>query len=132
MKKLSFLLVLFLTTLSSYGQLTINQTITPQTSYKVGDTLTIKYVVSKGTTPATTPRYFWLRYQYNNKALAYVSTTYNQGSSVQTFYTQWNNYAFAPSQTVDSKSLYGQYLATPWSYLSNRLECRSNYITTNR
>lgn len=119
MKKQFFLLVLFLITLSSYGQLTINQTITPQTSYKVGDTLTIKYVVSKGTAPATTPRYFWLRYQYNNKALAYVSTTYNQGSSVQTFYTQWNNYAFAPSQTVDSKSLYGQYLVTPWSYLSN-------------
>jgi hypothetical protein len=119
MKKLSFLLVLFLITFSSFGQLTINQTITPQTSYKVGDTLTIKYVISKGTTPATTPRYFWLRYQYNNKALAYLSTTYSQGTSVQTFYTQWNNYSFAPSQTVDSKSLYGQYLITPWSYLSN-------------
>ena len=119
MKKLTFLLVLFLITFSSFGQLTINQTIEPQTSYKVGDTITIKYVINRGTSPVTTPRYFWLRYQYNNKALAYVSTTYNQGSSVQTFYTQWNNFTFNPSQTVDSKSLYGQYMATPWSYLSN-------------
>ena len=119
MKKLTFLLVLFLITFSSFGQLTINQTIEPQTSYKVGDTITIKYVINRGTSPVTTPRYFWLRYQYNNKALAYVSTTYNQGSSVQTFYTQWNNFTFNPSQTVDSKSLYGQYLATPWSYSSN-------------
>jgi hypothetical protein len=119
MKKILFLLGTFLISFSTFAQLTINQSVVTQSSYKVGDTLTIKYTVSKGSNPITTPRYFWLRYQYNNKALSYLSTTYNQGSSVQTYYTGWNNYSFTPSQNIDSKSLYGQYTTTPWNYLSN-------------
>jgi len=61
MKKLSFLLSFFLISLSSFAQLTVNQTITPTTGLKVGDTLTVKYTVARGT---TTPRYFWLRYSF--------------------------------------------------------------------
>jgi len=65
MKKLIITLGVILTSLSSFGQMTINRTITPSTGpYKVGDTLTVKYIVDKGTNPATTPRYVWLRYQY--------------------------------------------------------------------
>ena len=118
MKKLSFLLGLFLLSFTSFAQLTVNQTITPTTGLKVGDTLTVKYTVNRG---ITTPRYFWLRYSFNNKALAMVpnSTVFTQGSSTQTFYTGWNNYKFTPSSSVADTQLYAQYLATPWGYVTN-------------
>jgi hypothetical protein len=118
MKKLSFLLSFFLISLSSFAQLTVNQTITPTTGLKVGDTLTVKYTVARGT---TTPRYFWLRYSFNNKALSMVtnSTTFLQGSSTQTFFTGWNNYKFTPAPNVADTQLYDQYLVTPWGYAAN-------------
>jgi hypothetical protein len=118
MKKLLTLLGVLVISLSSFGQLTVNQTITPTTGLKVGDTLTVKYTVARGT---TTPRYFWLRYSFNNKALAMVtnSTTFSQGSSTQTFFTGWNNYAFTPTTTKPVTSLYEQYQATPWGYATN-------------
>lgn len=117
MKNLLVILALF-TTFSSFAQLSVNQSISPSTNLKVGDTLTVKYTVTKGT---TTPRYFWVRYSFNNKALALVpnSTTFLQGSSTQTFYTGWNNYAFTPAQNIDVTSLYGQYQSTPWAYTVN-------------
>ena len=94
-------------------------TVTRQTStvtYKVGDTINIIYSVIKN---ETKPRYFWLRYQYNNKALTYLSTTFSQGSQSQTFYTGWNNYKFTPSVNSNDTSLYGQYQITPWAYTTN-------------
>jgi hypothetical protein len=106
--------------LSSFAQLTVNQTISPTTNLKVGDTLTVKYTVARGT---TTPRYFWLRYSFNNKALAMVtnSTTFSQGSSTQTFFTGWDNYKFTPStaNSITATSLYAQYQTTPWGYAVN-------------
>ena len=107
--------------LSSFAQLTVKQTVTPASGYKVGDTITVKYVVDKGTSPATTPRYFWLRYQYNNKALALVtsSTTFGQGSSTQTYFTSWNSYKFTPSSNAVDTQLYAQYLLSPWNYTQN-------------
>ena len=118
MKKLTFLIGVLFLSLQSFAQLTVNQSVTPTTGLKVGDTVSVKYTVARGT---TTPRYFWIRYQYNNKALAYVSTTFSQGTSVQTFYTAWSNYKFTPStvNNITSKDLYAQYLATPWSYTTN-------------
>jgi hypothetical protein len=118
MKKLLTLLGVLVISLSSFGQFTVNQTITPTTGLKVGDTLTVKYTVARGT---TTPRYFWLRYSFNNKALAMVanSTTFSQGSSTQTFFTGWNNYAFTPTTTKPVTSLYEQYQTTPWGYATN-------------
>jgi hypothetical protein len=116
MKKILILLGAFFISLTSYGQLTINQSIVPRSTYKVGDTIQVNYTVVRGT---TSPRYFWLRYQFNNKALTYLSTTWSQGSSVQTFYTGWSNFRFTPNQTVPSTNLYGQYLITPWAYSSN-------------
>jgi hypothetical protein len=116
MKKLLILIGLFLTTITTFAQLTVDQSIVQAGPYKVGDTISINYTVARGT---TTPRYFWLRYQYNNKALQYLSTTFSQGTSSQTFYTSWNNYIFNGAATVDVKNLYSQYLATPWSYVSN-------------
>jgi hypothetical protein len=117
MKKLLVILGILIS-LTTQAQLTIDQAITNVAPYKVGDTLSIKYTVAKGT---TTPRYFWLRYQYNNKALSYLGTTFSQGSSSQTFYTSWSNYSFTANTTNNkvATALYDQYQATPWSYTVN-------------
>ena len=117
MKKLLTLLGILIS-LSSFGQITVSQSVTPAPPYKVGDTLTVKYNVNRGT---SLPRYFWLRYSFNNKALAMVpnSTAFTQGSSTQTFFTGWNNYAFTPAPNVAVTNLYAQYQATPWGYISN-------------
>ena len=111
-------IVLSLFAFTANAQLTINQSVTPTTGLKVGDTISVKYTVAKGT---TTPRYFWLRYQYNNKALAYVSTTFSQGTSVQTYYTSWTGYKFTAStaNSITAKDLYAQYLVSPWAYAAN-------------
>ena len=124
MKKILLFLGVLMVSLSSFGQLTINRTISPISStYKVGDTLTVKYVIDKGTNPATTPRYIWLRYQYSNKSLLLLpnTTVYNQGTSVQTYSTEWANYKFTPStaNNIVATSLYAQYLASPWNFAVN-------------
>jgi hypothetical protein len=112
------IIILSLTTFKSTAQLTVNQSFTPTSNLKVGDTLSIKYTVIKDT---NTPRYFWLRYQFNNKALSYVSTVFSQGTSVQTFYTGWAGYKFTPStaNSITATSLYAQYLVNPWGYAAN-------------
>jgi hypothetical protein len=119
MKKLTLLIgAILLFAVQSFSQLTVNQSVTPTTGLKVGDTISVKYTVARGT---TTPRYFWLRYQFNNKALAYVSTTFSQGTSVQTYYTGWTSYRFTASSAnnILPTSLYAQYLASPWAYAAN-------------
>jgi hypothetical protein len=118
MKKILLFLGVLLISLTSYGQLTISQSITPTTNLKVGDTLTVKYNLTKGTV-IKNPRYLWFRYQFNNKALTYVSTEFNQGASAQTFYTGWSNYKFTPNATADNNSLDVQYGLTPWAYAVN-------------
>ena len=116
MKKLLTILGVLLTiSLSSFGQIVVNQSVSAG-PYRVGDTITITHTVDKGNTK---PRYFWLRYSFNNKALTYVSTSWNQGTSSQTFYTGWNNYSFTPSASFPDTALYAQYQATPWGYNAN-------------
>jgi hypothetical protein len=119
-KLLTFLgvIILSLFAFTANAQLTINQSVTPITGLKVGDTISVKYTIARGT---TTPRYFWLRYQFNNKALAYVSTTFSQGTSVQTYYTSWTGYKFTAStvNSITATNLYAQYGATPWAYATN-------------
>jgi len=118
MKKLLTLLGILVISIATNAQLTINQSFSPTSNLKVGDTISVKYTVARGT---TTPRYFWLRYQFNNKALSYVSTTFSQGTSVQTFYTGWSSYKFTAStaNSITAKDLYAQYLISPWGYASN-------------
>lgn len=116
MKKLITFLTLLLISTTSFAQLNIEQSIVTPPPYKVGDTITIKYSVTKG---LTNPRYLWLRYQYDNKSLSYVSTTFTQGTSVQTYQTGWNNYKFTPSSSDAETNLYSQYLLSPWSYQTN-------------
>ena len=115
-KLLTFLGILI--SLSSFGQIVVSQSVTPAPPYKVGDTLTVKYTVARGT---SLPRYFWLRYSFNNKALAMVpnSTVFSQGNSVQTFFTGWDNYKFTPAANVLETNLYQQYQTTPWGYAVN-------------
>ena len=117
-KKLLTLIGILVISIASNAQLTINQSVSPTTGLKVGDTISVKYTVARGT---TTPRYFWLRYQFNNKALAYVSTTFSQGTSVQTYYTGWTSYKFTAStaNSITAKDLYAQYLVSPWGYATN-------------
>ena len=94
MKKFFIILgvtILSLLAFTANAQLTISQSLTPTTGLKVGDTITIKYNLTKGDT-IVNPRYLWFRYQYNNKALTYLSTEFNQGTSTQTFYTGWTSY----------------------------------------
>jgi hypothetical protein len=118
MKKILLFLAVFLVSLSSFAQLTISQSLTPATGLKVGDTVTVKYNLTKGQV-IKNPRYLWFRYQFNNKALTYVSTTFNQGASAQTFYTGWTNYKFTPNGTVSDNDLSAQYGLTPWGYAVN-------------
>ena len=118
------ILLLLLPTLS-FGQITINQQIVEAPPYKVGDIITIRYNVNTGT---QSPRYLWVRYQYNNKILTPVanSTIYSQGTSVQTFSTEWANFRFTPNPTKPSTSLYDQYQLTPWNYASMLLGLTPN------
>jgi hypothetical protein len=119
MKKIIlFIGVFLLVSLSSFSQLTISQSITPTTGLKVGDTITIRYNLTKGDT-IVNPRYLWFRYQFNNKALTYLSTEFNQGASTQTFYTGWNNYKFTPNATASDNMLNLQYGLNPWNYVVN-------------
>jgi hypothetical protein len=118
MKKLIGLLGILMISLTSYGQLTISQTLSPTTGLKVGDTITVKYNLTKGQV-IKNPRYLWFRYQYNNKALAYVSTAFNQGASAQTFYTGWNNYKFIFNGGASDNDLNVQYGLSPWNYVVN-------------
>lgn len=98
--------------------ITINRAIVEPGPYRVGDVITIKYTLNSGT---QTPRYVWLRYQYNNKILLPVanSTTYSQGNSVQTYTTEWTNYKFTANSTKPATSLYEQYQLSPWNYVGN-------------
>ena len=115
MKKLILFLAVFLISLSSFAQLTISQSLSPTAGLKVGDTITVKYNLTKGQV-IKNPRYLWFRYQYNNKALAYVSTTFNQGTSAQTFYTGWTGYKFTFNGGASDNDLDVQYGLTPWAY----------------
>ena len=115
MKKLLFLLLL---PLLSFGQLIIDQSIVEPGPYTVGQIITVRYTVERG---SSTPRYFWLRYQYSNKHLEFVpnSTVFTQGSSSQTFHTEWSNFTFNQNPSIGVGELYNQYKSTPWGYQAN-------------
>ncbi len=115
MKRILTLVAAVLISFAAKAQIIVNQSVSAG-PYRVGDTITVTYTVDKGTTK---PRYFWLRYQYNNKALTYVSTTFSQGTQSQTYYTSWNNYKFTPAANIADTSLYAQYGSTPWGYAVN-------------
>jgi hypothetical protein len=119
MKKIILFIGVFLSvSLSAFSQLTISQSLSPTTGLKVGDTISVKYTLTKGDT-IVNPRYLWFRYQYNNKALTYLSTEFNQGTSTQTFYTGWTSYKFTPNVGASDNALNLQYTLSPWNYAVN-------------
>lgn len=112
------IILLSLVSFTAKAQLTISQSLSPNTNVKVGDTITVQYNLTKGQV-IKNPRYLWFRYQFNNKALTYLSTTFNQGTSTQTFYTGWNNYKFNFNGGASDNDLDVQYGLTPWNYTVN-------------
>jgi hypothetical protein len=117
MKNLLFGLVFIFVSFASFGQLIINQEITNSKPYRVGDTLTMKYQIIKGT---TNPRYLWMRYQYSNKHLQKLgSTVFSQGTTAQNFEATWPNYMFTPNGTTGVGEMDKQYALTPWNYTQN-------------
>ncbi len=114
MKNLLLAAVFSLISLTSFGQLIINQQITNPKPYRVGDTLTMQYQVIKGT---TNPRYLWMRYQYSNKHLQKLGpTVFSQGQTAQNFEATWPNYMFTQNPTIGVGELDRQYGSTPWNY----------------
>jgi hypothetical protein len=117
MKKLLVSLSLILVSLTSFGQLIINQEIINSKPYRVGDTLTMRYNVVKGT---TNPRYLWMRYQYSNKHLQKLgATVFSQGQTAQNFEATWPNYTFGQNPVIGVGELDKQYASTPWNYTAN-------------
>jgi hypothetical protein len=129
MKNFLLVVVLSLVSLTSFGQLIINQEITNTKPYRVGDTLTMKYNVIKGT---TNPRFLWMRYQYSNKHLQKLgSTVFSQGTTAQNFEASWPNYTFTPNGTTGVGEMDKQYALTPWNYTQNN-DWIAKQFTTQR
>ena len=129
MKNLLFGLVLFLTSFVSYGQLIINQEVVNSKPYRVGDTLTIRYNIIKGT---ANPRYLWMRYQYSNKHLQKLGeTVFSQGQTAQNFEATWPNFMFTQNPTIGVGELDRQYGSTPWNYTQNQ-DWIAKQFTTQR
>jgi hypothetical protein len=129
MKKLLVSLSLILMSLASFGQLVINQEVTNTKPYRVGDTLTVRYNVIKGT---TNPRYLWMRYQYSNKHLQKLgNTVFSQGTTAQNFEATWPNYMFTPNGTTGVGEMDKQYALTPWNYTQNN-DWIAKQFTTQR
>jgi len=129
MKKLLVSLSLILMSLTSFGQLIINQEVTNSKPYRVGDTLTVRYNVVKGT---TNPRYLWMRYQYSNKHLQKLgATVFSQGQTAQNFEATWPNYMFTQNPVIGVGELDKQYGSTPWNYTANN-DWIAKQFTTQR
>jgi hypothetical protein len=115
--------------LTSFGQLIINQEVTNSKPYRVGDTLTVRYNVVKGT---TNPRYLWMRYQYSNKHLQKLgNTVFSQGTTAQNFEATWPNYMFTQNPVIGVGELDKQYGSTPWNYTANN-DWIAKQFTTQR
>jgi len=129
MKNFLLALVLSLVSLTSFGQLVINQEVTNTKPYRVGDTLTVRYNVIKGT---TNPRFIWMRYQYSNKHLQKLgNTVFSQGATAQNFEATWPNYMFTQNPAIGVGELDKQYGSTPWNYTANN-DWIAKQFTTQR
>jgi hypothetical protein len=129
MKKLLVSLSLILMSLTSFGQLIINQEVVNSKPYRVGDTLTVRYNIIKGT---TNPRYLWMRYQYSNKHLQKLGPTlFSQGQTAQNFEATWPNYKFTQNPSIGVGELNAQYASTPWNYTQDN-DWISKQFTTQR
>lgn len=116
MKKLVALLLLVSSL--SYGQIIIDQVILEPGPHKVGDVITMQYVVNNS---GLDLNYIWLRFQYSNQHLQLVpgSTTFTQGSNSQNFFTEWTGYTFNSNPVIGVGELLKQYNSYNWNYTLN-------------
>ena len=129
MKNFLLAVMLFVTSTTAFGQLIINQEVVNSKPYRVGDTLTVRYNVIKGT---TNPRFLWMRYQYSNKHLQKLgNTVFSQGTTAQNFEASWPNYMFTQNPTIGVGELDKQYGSTPWNYTANN-DWVAKQFTTQR
>ena len=127
MKKILLLLVSVLCTISTYGQ-TDSQLAYSRvnTVTKVGDTLVVKLQYFEGKDAddvATTPTLYQFDFQYNNKLLNKIKTTWQPTStSAQKAINSWNGYKFSIDSDKNQTDFDGQYaswLAGDASYTTN-------------
>ena len=129
MKNFLLAVMIFVTSTTAFGQLIINQEVVNSKPYRVGDTLTVRYNVVKGT---TNPRYLWMRYQYSNKHLQKLGqTVFSQGQTAQNFEATWPNYMFTQNPVIGVGELDKQYGSTPWNYTANN-DWIAKQFTTQR
>jgi len=127
MKKFLLLLVSVLCTISVFGQTDSKLDYSRvNTVTKVGDTLVVKLQYFEGTdanNSATAPTLYQFDFQYNNKLLNKISTTWQPSStSAQKAINSWNGYKFTIDDTKTQTDFDGQYLswlAGDASYTSN-------------
>ena len=115
MKKL-FTILLTLVTLYSFGQTDSKLDYSRvNTVTKVGDTLVVKLQYFEGKDAndvATAPTLYQFDFQYNNKLLNKIKTTWQPSStSAQKAINSWNGYKFAIHDTKDQTDFDGQYLS---------------------
>ena len=127
MKKILLLLVSVLCTISTYGQ-TDSQLAYSRvnTVTKVGDTLVVKLQYFEGKDAddvATAPTLYQFDFQYNNKLLNKIKTTWQPTStSAQKAINSWNGYKFSIDSDKNQTDFDGQYaswLAGDASYTTN-------------
>lgn len=116
MKKLLTLLIILLCTFSGFGQTDSKLDYSRvNTVTKVGDTLVVKLQYFEGTdanNTATAPTLYQFDFQYNNKLLNKIKTTWQPSStSAQKAINSWNGYKFAIHDTKDQTDFDGQYLS---------------------
>jgi hypothetical protein len=121
MKKTLVLLVSILTTLSVFGQSTLDYSAVNSVT-QVGDTLIVQFGYTKDAQlgDATLTQF---DFQYNNKLLSYISHTFQVSStSAQKARNSWNGYKFGEDVSKDKTDFSGQYI----SWLSNVASYSSN------
>src|SRR6056300_985465 len=117
MKKILLLLVSVLCTINVFGQTDAQLAYSRvNTVTKVGDTLIVKLQYFEGKDAndvATAPTLYQFDFQYNNKLLNKISTTWQLTStSAQKAINSWNGYKFTVDSNKTQTDFDGQY--TSW------------------
>ena len=116
MKKILLLFVSVLCTLNVFGQTDAKLDYSAvNTVTKVGDTLIVKLQYFEGSDASNTaiePTLYQFDFQYNNKLLNKISTTWQPSStSAQKAINSWNGYKFSIDSQKNQTDFDGQYLS---------------------
>jgi hypothetical protein len=116
MKKILLLFVSVLCTLNVFGQTDAKLDYSAvNTVTKVGDTLIVKLQYFEGSDASNTaiePTLYQFDFQYNNKLLNKISTTWQPPStSAQKAINSWNGYKFSIDSQKNQTDFDGQYVS---------------------